>query len=82
MAKKTKIQMSNAGVQALLKSSEVQAELSNHAQGIASRAGVGYEVVAGDRGKTRSRVWVVAESYEAMIDNARNATLARALGGG
>lgn len=82
MAKKVKIQMSNAGVQELLKSSEVQDELSNHAQGIASRAGVGYEVVSGDRGKTRSRVWVVADSYEAMVDNARNATLARALGGG
>lgn len=82
MAKKTKIQMSNAGVQALLKSSEVQSELSSHAQGIASAAGVGYEVVAGSRGQTRTRVWVVAESYEAMIDNARNATLARALGGG
>lgn len=79
---KVRVKMNNAGVQALLKSAGVNDLLMSHAEPIAARAGSGYEATLGTAGKTRNRAWVRTETFDAMRDNARNATLARALGGG
>lgn len=82
MAKKVRIQMSNAGVQAMLKSPGVQGLVDSSADRIATRAGTGYAAKSGTRSNTRARAFVVTETFEAMKDNARNATLLRAMGGG
>lgn len=55
----------------------VMAELDNLAEGIADRAGAGYEAepaqVTG--GRVRGRAAVITRTVEAMIDEARNHTL-------
>ena len=66
----------------MLSSSEVQSLLMSYAEPMAARAGDGYTATLGTQGKTRSRAWVGTDTFEARRDNARNATLARALGGG
>lgn len=79
---KARVKMSNAGVRALLMSPGVNELLMSRAEPIAARAGDGYQATLGVLGKTRNRAWVRTETFDAMRDNARNATLARALGGG
>ncbi|MGP9487905.1 hypothetical protein ACT3R5_04960 [Glutamicibacter sp. AOP5-A2-7] len=82
MAKKIKVKLKSAGARALLNDPAVASLLMSEGQKIANRAGPGYEAVAGTRGQTRARVFIGTETTEAAIDNARNATLLRALGGG
>ena len=79
---KVRVKMNNGGVRAMLKSPGVNTLLMSHAEPIATRAGSGYAATLGTAGRTRNRAWVRTETFEAMRDNARNATLARALGGG
>lgn len=76
------IKLNPDGFKQVLKSPEVAAELERLAQTIAGRAGEGYEVVAGTRGTSRSRVFVRPATKQAVKDNAENDTLIRALGGG
>lgn len=82
MASKAKIQMNNAEVVRMLKSPEMQSVLLSNAERIANRAGPGYEAELGTGGRTRARAFVSTATYEARRDNAKNATLLRALGGG
>lgn len=77
---KTKIEWNNAEFIALAKSAPVRKMLTDQAQQIARRAGSGYEAEAGTRGKTRGRAWARATTAKAIRDNAKNATLLRALG--
>ena len=82
MAKRVKIKMNDAAVIALLSGSEIESVLKSHADRIAGRAGSGYEAELGAGGKTRSRAFVHTATTAARRDNAKNATLLRALGGG
>ena len=79
---KVRVKMNNSGIQALLKSAGVNDLLMSYAEPMSARAGDGYTATLGTQGKTRSRAWVGTDTFEARRDNARNATLARALGGG
>lgn len=80
MAKADRIEWNNAEFIALAKSPKVMAILTDQARQIARRAGDGYEAEAGTRGKTRGRAWARAHTAKAIRDNAKNATLLRALG--
>lgn len=77
---KAKIEWNDSEFIALAKSPKVVAMLTDQARQIARRAGDGYEAEAGTRGKTRGRAWARAHTAEAIRDNAKNATLLRALG--
>lgn len=79
---KAKIKMNNAAVVEMLKSPALEAVLLSNAERIAGSAGSGYEAELGAGGRTRSRAFVSTATYEARRDNAKNATLLRALGGG
>lgn len=79
---KTKVVMNSAGVRELLTSGGTVSLLQEQGGRIAGAAGGGYEATTGTQGKTRARVWVGTDTTEARLDNARNATLLRALGGG
>jgi len=85
VAQKIRIVMNPAGVDALLKSAEVQDDLRRRAQNIADAAGE-YQ---GDHfevdvrvGRTRARASVRTASYEAMLAEARDKVLTRALDAG
>ena len=80
MAKANEIKWNDAEFIALAKSPKVMAILTDQARQIARRAGDGYEAEAGTRGKTRGRAWARAHTAEAIRENAKNATLLRALG--
>lgn len=82
MVKQVTVKMNNAGVQEILKSPGVQSLLMSQAERVARAAGPGYVARAGTAGKTRSRAWAVADTPDAMRDNAKNATLLRTLGVG
>lgn len=82
MAKKVRIEMNSKGIQELLKSDEVTDFLEGEAKSLASKAGPGYAATAGSEGKTRTRAFVHTTDWASFNDNARNATLLRALGGG
>jgi hypothetical protein len=82
MAKKAKVKISQAALTAMLSSPEMESILLANGEPIASSAGPGYEAVLGSGGRTRSRVFVQTATFAARLDNARNATLLRAIGGG
>lgn len=75
-----RVVMNHKGADALLKSGEVAGLVRSHADRIASAAGPGYEA---DTWTGDSRV--IASAFtatpKAMVDNAKNQTLLRALGG-
>lgn len=73
-----KIKLNSAGVQNLLKSSEMQNVLSEHATAIRQRAGDGYEQDI-YVGKTRANAMVKATSFKAKRDNMKNNTLLKAV---
>ena len=73
-----KIKLNSAGVQSLLKSSEMQNVLSEHATAIRQRAGDGYEQDV-YVGKTRANAMVKATSFKAKRDNMKNNTLLKAV---
>ena len=75
---KLKIKLNSAGVQSLLKSSEMQNVLSGHATAIRQRAGDGYEQDV-YVGKTRANAMVKATSFKAKRDNMKNNTLLKAV---
>ena len=75
---KTKVELNSAGVQAILKSAEMQKVCNEHASVIQSRCGDGYESDS-YRGKTRVNAMVWADTPQAKADNAKNKTILRAL---
>jgi len=78
---KIRIDINSEGIQALLKSAGVEADLRARAARIAAAAGPGME--AGSRiGKTRARASVVTASRKAMKAEAENRALTRALDAG
>lgn len=80
MSKKVEIELISAGVRELLQSDEIREYCEELAQGVASRAGDGYEVDS-MVGKTRANASVYAATKEANRDNLENNTLLKALGG-
>lgn len=74
------IELISKGVRELLKSDEMQSNINEVAEEVARRAGNGYTVIPGTKGKTRANVRVQAESKEAKRDNLENNTLLKALG--
>ena len=82
MAKKIRIELDSAGIRDLMKSEAIVGRLEDVAQGVATKAGPGYVAEAGSKGKTRGRAFVQTTGWDSYEDNARNATLLKALGGG
>lgn len=77
---KPKIKWHDADFTEVMKSAEVERILLDQAQAVASRAGDGFEAELGTGGKTRSRAFARAVTGKAVAENARHATLLRALG--
>jgi hypothetical protein len=76
-----RIEVNSAGIQALLKSAEVQADLESRARRIAAAGGDGMEV--GSRiGKTRARASVITATREARLAEATDRALTKALDAG
>lgn len=73
-----KFKLNYTGVGQLLKSSEMQAILSEKATAIQQRCGDGYETDA-YVGKTRANAMVKATSFKAKRDNLKNNTLLKAV---
>lgn len=81
MAANVRIEMNRAGVGALLKSAEVQADLKRRAEAIAQAAGDGMDVDV-RVGKTRARASVRTGTFEARRAEARDKALTSALDAG
>lgn len=77
---KPKIEWNSAGFTEVMRSAGVQRLLKAEADRVARTAGDGYESELGTGGRTRSRAWARAATGKAIRDNAKNATLLRALG--
>lgn len=77
---KARIKWRNAGFKELRLSPEALELVEGHADDVASKAGSGYESSA-VYGQNRARASVITADFEAILDNARNNTLLRALGG-
>ncbi|MBY4977021.1 hypothetical protein [Streptococcus suis] len=73
-----KFKLNRAGVRELMKSPEMQAVLTDKANGIRNRAGTGYESDI-FVGKTRANAMVYADSYQAKRDNKKHNTLLKAV---
>ncbi|HEM3699033.1 TPA: hypothetical protein U1C85_002127 [Streptococcus suis] len=73
-----KFKLNRAGVRDLLKSPEMQAVLTDKANGIRNRAGDGYESDI-YVGKTRANAMVYADSFQAKRDNKKHNTLLKAV---
>lgn len=80
MADKVKIVLNTAGVRELLKSQELMAVCSEHADTIAQRCGSGYETST-YTGKNRVNAMVAASTYQAKADNMKNNTILKAVRG-
>ena len=76
-----RVVLNRAAVRALLRSPEVKADLERRARSISAAAGPGNEVES-EVGINRARAAVVTETVEAMLNEAKNRTLTRALDAG
>lgn len=77
---KVEIELNSAGIQELLKSSEIGSYCKELAEGVASRAGDGYEVTT-MVGKTRANARVSTTDWKSYKSNMKHNTLLKALGG-
>ena len=75
-----KVELNSEGVRALLKSAEMKAFCKQLAEGIATRAGEGYQVST-YTGPTRVNASVIAATNAAKRDNMKNNTLLKAVKG-
>lgn len=75
---KVKVSLNREGVRSLLKSEEMLAMCRELANGVAARAGDGYEVNT-HSGRNRVNAEVRAETFKAYRDNLKNNTLLKAL---
>ena len=74
----TRIVLNSAGVRSLLKSSEMQGVLKDHADAIKNRCGDGYETDL-FVGKTRANASVRTKTSKAVKENSKNNTLLKAV---
>ncbi|WP_029171113.1 hypothetical protein [Streptococcus suis] len=75
---KMRFKLNRAGVRELLKSPEMQAVLTDKANGIRNRAGDGYESNV-YVGTTRANAMVYTDTIQAIRDNLKNNTLSKAV---
>ena len=73
-----RIQLSDAGVRALLQSPGMLGDVRGRAQRIADAAGPGHVVDAGTTGR-RARAAVVTDTFDARFKQAKNHNLTRAI---
>ena len=78
--KNVKVILKRKGVRELLKSPEILAACHEAAEGVAGRAGDGYEVSDYPNGRTRANASVRPATAKAYRDNMKNNTLLKALG--
>jgi hypothetical protein len=76
-----RLELNSDGVQALLKSAEVRADLERRGRAIAAAAGPGHRVAV-DVGGKRARVAVITDTLEARVGEARHRSLTRAIDAG
>jgi len=76
-----RIRLNSDGVRELLQSPEVQADLRARAERIAAAAGPGH-VVETSVGSTRARAVVITSTFDAMLAEARDRNLTRAISAG
>lgn len=76
-----KFELDRAGVRELLNCEEMGQMIEETAQGVAQRAGEGYEVAAPHHTGQRVAVNVYTATLEAYLDNLHNNTLLKAIGG-
>lgn len=73
-----RIELNRAGIQELLRSSEMMSVCKEEADKIYNRLGEGYEVST-HIGRNRVNVSIGTESYESMRDNMENNSILKAL---
>lgn len=73
-----KVKLNSKGVRELLRSQEVLADLEERADRVAAAAGPGHRVEA-EIGPNRARAAVITDTPEAMVAEATNRTLTRAV---
>lgn len=78
---KVTFKVNYSGVGALLKSSEMQNVLARYGDQVMSKLPAGYEMEISQT-EERAKVRISAKSYLARLDNSKNNTLLKALGGG
>jgi len=76
-----KFELNLSGLNELMKSSEMQGILNEKAAQIQARAGAGYEVESAHPISFVAIAAVRATDYKARLDNLKNNTLLKALGG-
>lgn len=76
-----KFELNREGVKELLQSAEMQAVLNEKAQAVYGRLPSGYAVKSGETSQ-RAKATIYTDSIGAKIDNSKNNTLLKALGGG
>lgn len=76
-----KIKLNRRGVIELLKSVEVEADLTRRGDAIAAAAGPGHRVEIGET-PNRARVAVITDTVDAMLSEATSHTLTRAIDAG
>lgn len=79
--KRTRIRFDYAGFNAVRRSEAVRADLAARAERIAAAAGPGFETKA-TLNPGRAGVLVYAETYDAMVAEAENKALTRAIDSG
>lgn len=78
MSKRAKIELNHRGIEELLRSSEIEGEVRKVAGEIAGRAGSGHDVEV-SQGKSRVRATVITRSKKAMVAEAKDRNLLRAV---
>lgn len=76
-----KFELNRAGVGQLLKSAEMRTILNEHAAEVLGRLPGGYGMRNGETSQ-RAKTTVYTDSIQARIDNSKNNSLLKALGGG
>ena len=76
-----RLELNSEGIQALLKSPEVRADIERRARAIAGAAGPGHRVALDHTGK-RARAAVITDTLEARLGEARHRNLTRAIDAG
>lgn len=77
----TRIVLNRKNIRDLLKSPKVAADLRRRAENIARAAGPGHRVES-EIGKNRARAAVITDSIDAMVAEAQNRNLTRAIDAG
>ena len=80
MAKKAVVKLNIRGINAVMKSPGVVQVLGSEARQIAAAAGPGFDSTVDNTHPWVARAWVRSETHAAMVAEARNKALTRAVG--